>query len=150
MCPAPGSILEPGGTSTDVQAQHHDGSRSGRSAGGDVAQRVGDARQAGGEIATTGLWPVASRSRPRAGRRRLGSRRTVVRSRHVAVRYSRGRDDVDRRRASEPLAMAVVDLARQAGTDAAGELVTRADFDSGTTRLEVALATLRVAAEGAW
>ena len=30
--------------------------------------------------------------------------------------------------ASEPLAVAVVDFARQAGTDAAGELVTRADF----------------------
>ena len=30
--------------------------------------------------------------------------------------------------ASEPLAVAVVDFARQAGTDAAGELGTRADF----------------------
>ena len=44
--------------------------------------------------------------------------------------------------ASEPLALAVVDVARQAGTDAADELVTRADFDAGMTRLEVALAKL--------
>ena len=44
--------------------------------------------------------------------------------------------------ASEPLAIAVVDVARQAGTEAAGELVTRADFDAGMTRLEVALAKL--------
>ena len=39
--------------------------------------------------------------------------------------------------ASEPLAVAVVDFARQAGTDAAGELGTRADFDAGMMRLKV-------------
>ena len=39
--------------------------------------------------------------------------------------------------ASEPLAVAVVDFARQAVTDAAGELGTRADFDAGMMRLKV-------------
>ena len=39
--------------------------------------------------------------------------------------------------AREPLAVAVVDFARQAGTDAAGELGTRADFDAGMMRLKV-------------
>ena len=39
--------------------------------------------------------------------------------------------------ASEPRAVAVVDFARQAGTDAAGELGTRADFDAGMMRLKV-------------
>ena len=49
--------------------------------------------------------------------------------------------------ASEPLAMVVVDVARQAGTGAAGELVTRPDFGAGMTRLEVAAREeLRVAA----
>ena len=33
--------------------------------------------------------------------------------------------------------MAVVDFGRQVGTDAAGELGTRADFDAGMMRLKV-------------
>ena len=44
--------------------------------------------------------------------------------------------------ASEPLAVAVVDVAREASSEATGDLVTRADFDAGMTRLEVALAKL--------
>ena len=96
----------------------------------------------------SGPWPVAPALVPVVAVWDLDARGTLASCRpfddHAAV------TTLTEAGASEPLAMAVVDLARQAGTDAAGELVTRADFDSGMTRLGVALATLRVAAEGAW
>ena len=51
--------------------------------------------------------------------------------------------------ASEPLAVAVVDVAREAGTEAAGELVTRAHFDTARVQLESRLVGRLVTAAGA-
>ena len=42
--------------------------------------------------------------------------------------------------ASEPLAVAVVDVAREVSTEATGELVTRAHFDTALAQLESRLA----------
>ena len=49
--------------------------------------------------------------------------------------------------ASEPLAVAVGDVAREASSDATGEFVTRANFDTALAQLESRLAWRLVTAE---